>query len=487
MQKKTRIIGENCMNKQACFSIIFAVFLFNMSAFETNASMVPYCPTATSLDRKIVITPALLANIRSMLNEKLPTISSIYSIPEVKNAMIESLIGDFQKNIDTRTPISISDIANMLNNRVIKAFDTESIERLKTEFGQIFAIAPTAVFQEEPISTAIVRSEGYTPINNYDAPEIDKETSALVKRNAWIRISSPEEFIKILNSKNPEKFFLDNALAKRNEMIKGAEIELGKNPTLRTAYEAALQGDYSKINREIFKIRDNLTNSPVIGTMALKLALEGNATLLLWYIENVPSDNDDMLNSFNNVYLHTLVSVLAEKPALIRTVKDAFMKSDMSYGGRRRFKYMKFNIDSNSGLIGITPFQLALMTYNHELIELLIDMNAGRYYVDIYGNLFLREVAACRYDKSSFIKLLKKVKYDVLEKNINQEDQIDIAIKNKDVYYMAYLLHILHEMNDPRFSEAFDRVKRCFSDRRALLSGLEMLHSPISRALMAGE
>lgn len=476
------------MNKQACFSIIFAVFFFNMSAFETNASMVPYRPAITSLDRKIIITPALLANIRSMLNEKLSIISPIYSIPGVKSAMIESLIGDFQKNIAIRTPISISDIANMLNNRVIKAFYTESIERLKTEFGQIFATVPTAVVQKEPISTTIVRSEGYTSINNYDAPEIDKETSALVKRNAWIRISSPEEFIKILNSKNPEKFFLDNAVAKRNEMIKGAEIELGKNPTLRTAYEAALQCDYSKINREIFRIRDDLTNSPVIGTMALKLALKGNATLLLWYIENVPSDNDDMLNSFHNVYLHTLVSVLSEKPALIRTVKDAFMKPDsMSYSGRRRFKYMKFDRDSNSGLIGITPFQLALMTYNHELIELLIDINAECYCIDMYGNLFLREVAACRYDKSSLIKLLKKVKYDVLKKNINQEDQIDIAIKNKDVYYMAYLLHILHEMNDPRFSEAFDRVKRNFSDQQALLSGLDMLHSPISRAITTKE
>ena len=181
-----------------------------------------------------------------------------------------------------------------------------------------------------------------------------------------------------------------------------------------------------------------------------------------------------MLNGFWNTYLHSLVIVLAEKPELISSVKETLLKN-LSWN-RRYYNYRKFNRDSNSGFVGITPLQLAIMTYNQDLIKLLLDINVTPYCVDNYGNLFLREVAACRYNHQSFASLLKLMKFDPLKKDINQKDQIDIAIQNKDVYYAVYLVYMLYLMNDARYISAFERIKAAFS--RKAIEGLKELNAP---------
>jgi len=438
-----------------------------------------------------------LNSIAVIVESELPKLAPMYRVPIVLNATVTVIKGAFQNLLNLKKKITISTVEMVLSQT---GLSEKIVETLQFEINKLFsndnsslAIKSSSVKDEAEIPqfphfNRIFSSQRYNPgykaIENYQAPALSDEGMKYnipaeikdldqVNKAAWIKIETPEEFIKILNSKNPERFFLINATAKIEEMIKGAEIELAQNLELNAAYNRFLQGDYGSLTNTILKIRDKRTNAPVIGTMALKLALEGDSKLLLWYIDNVPGDNDDMLNGFWNTYLHSLVIVLAERPELIKPVREVLLKEKY----RCYRNYRKFNRDSNSGFVGITPLQLAIMTYDPDIIKLLLDINITAYCVDNYGNLFLREVAACRYDYQSFADLLKIMNYDVLKKNINQEDQIDIAIKNKDVYYAAYLVYILYLMEDPRYISAFDRIKTAFSEK-AITGGIKMLNPP---------
>lgn len=441
-----------------------------------------------------------LNSIAIIVESELPKLAPMYQVPIVLSATVTAIKGAFQNILNLEKKITISTVKKVLSQT---GLSEKIVETLQFEINKLFSkdnsslaiessfVKDGAEITQFPHFNRIFSLQKYNPgyraIENYQAPALSDESMKYnfpaeikdldqVNKAAWIKIETSEEFIKILNSKNPERFFLINAAAKIEEMIKGAEIELAQNSELNAAYGRFLQGDYGSLTNTILRIRDKRTNAPVIGTMALKLALEGDSKLLLWYIDNVPGDNDDMLNGFWNTYTHSLVIVLAERPELIKPVREVLLKEKYNSWNRRYYNYRKFNRDSNSGFVGITPLQLAIMTYNQEVIKLLLDINITAYCVDNYGNLFLREVAACRYDYQSFADLLKNMDYDVLKKNINQEDQIDIAIKNKDVYYAAYLVYILYLMEDSRYISAFERIKTAFSEKA--ITGIKMLNPP---------
>ncbi len=431
-----------------------------------------------------------LDKISEIIKINLPKIAPMYNVPMVLEVTVTTITEAFHRVLTFKNKITISDSEKILSQT---GFSKEIVDKLQSEIKKLFTETSTQVstIDEHRISPFFHRifdqryNPGYGSIESYQALALSDEsikynvpaemkTLDQINKAAWIKVETPEEFIKILNSKNPEHFFLVNATAKIEEMIKGAEIELIQNTKLNIAYRLFLDDDYSGLTNDILKIRDKRTNSPVIGTMALKLALENKPDLLIWYIDNVPGDNDDMLNGFWNTYLHSLVIVLAEKPELIAPVKEALLKN--ASWNRRYYNYRKFNRDSNSGFVGITPLQLAIMTYNQDLIKLLLDINITPYYVDNYGNLFLREVAACRYNPQSFASLLKLMNFDPLKKDINQKNQIDIAIQNKDVYYAVYLVYMLYLMNDDRYISAFERIKAAFSKKA--IEGLKELNAP---------
>lgn len=437
--------------------------------------------------------------ISEIIKTQLPQIAPMYQVPVVLNATVSAITEAFYKVLDIKKKITISDSEKILSQT---GFSEEIINKLQTEIKKLFTNQnDTNSENDTRISPLFNRvfdlqrnSLGYSPITSYQAPALTYEGMRYnvpveikdldqVNKNAWIKIETSEEFIKILNSKNPERFFLINATAKVEEMIKGAEIELAQNPELNAAYELFLHNDYSHLTNNILKIRDKRTNSPVIGTMALKLALQGDSNLLLWYIDNVPGGDDDTLNGFWNTYLHSLVIVLAEKPELINPIKEVLLKDKYNSWNRCYYNYRKFNRDSNSGFVGITPLQLAIITYNQDLINLLIDIGVVPYCVDKYGNLFLREVAACRYDHKSFANILKLMSFDPLKMDINHKDQIDIAIENKDVYYAVYLVYMLYLMKDPRYISAFERIKAAFSGK--VIEGLKKLNAPQNLLLKA--
>ena len=231
-----------------------------------------------------------LDKISEIIKINLPKIAPMYNVPMVLEATVTAITEAFHRVLTFKGKITISDSEKILSQT---GFSKEIVDKLQSEIKKLFTETSPQVstIDEHRVSPFFHRifgqryNPGYRSIEDYQAPALSDEnikynvpaeikTLDQINRAAWIKVETPEEFIKILNSKNPEHFFLVNATAKIEEMIKGAEIELAQNPKLNNAYELFLHNDYSGLTNDIIKIRDKRTNSPVIGTMALKLALE---------------------------------------------------------------------------------------------------------------------------------------------------------------------------------------------------------------------
>lgn len=292
-----------------------------------------------------------------------------------------------------------------------------------------------------------------------------------------IEIKDPKLFVKLLNSGYLGEFLLKNEEAKVLSFINEANDLLSSNCEIKEAYDFAMTGDFSKIYTILgSKIRGEKTNNPIVASLAIKNAMQNDGQLFLWYLRNAIKDDDDQLNRFNNIFFHAMVYVLHKKNELLDKTLEALLDPYVDQHGRQKkfrngkvmHNYNRFNIDSNSGLIGITPFQLALCTYNSKIINLFIKIGAVPNYVDAYSNLSLRYIAGLKYNHKSCSQFLKTINFDILKKDINGQDAIDIALRNDDVVYIKYIIYILYQTGDSRLNDVMARLKEHYGKQNKL-------------------
>jgi len=287
-----------------------------------------------------------------------------------------------------------------------------------------------------------------------------------------------------------------NGISKLSKEIEEAEKILTSNEELKNAYT---QRDYDvmlSISKQYgqYGLRDDDTNTSVLASLALSNALNGDTDMLVWYIQNAPANYDSMKNNYGDSFLHSLIIVLYLKPDIFNEVRNALKAYRKGFEGYRYINAKFFaRDDNNSNFGGVNPLQLAISLANLKLsdmskksiefssivqkqintlavavqqfpeniIQLMIDINTEPNHVDAFNYPTLRYLAANRYPIDMNNKLFSWVmgKTDLFVK-IDSRDYIDLAIENRDWFYLVYIIFSLASSGNDNVASVIERVMR---------------------------